>query len=225
MQMQSPWSQIQERDFERRVDAAIELERHGRRRMAWDVWEQLRADHPDRADWNGPLVASYLGYAMGWTADSADRRHGDVQDALGALVRALAILAGDLAKNGDDVTRWVLVARALEQRCILTAFADAWTAEAREALDAGRLDALPPIVGDRRLVRSTASAAEAALDVLATQETFGERTRAKLDASRRRVHAVLALLESAKRRTPQLALVGGGALERSEPRRPALAIA
>lgn len=223
--MQSASPPDEDRDFERRSDAAVDLERHGRRRMAWDVWEQLRADHPERGDWNGPLVASYLGYAMGWTADPVDPRNGNVQDALGALVRALAILAGDLARNGDDVTRWILVARALEQRCILTAFGDAWTGEARAALEAGRLEALPPVVGDRRLVRSTASAAEAALDVLAAGDAMGERARLKLDAGRGRVRAVVALLDAAKPRVPQLAVVSGGAVERTEPRRPQLAIA
>lgn len=200
-------------DVERRGSAATEHEVGGRYRLAWDIWEQLRADYPERTDWNAPLVASYLGYSLSWTADASDPRRGDVQDALGALVRALAILAGDLARNSDDVTRWILVARALEQRCLLTAFCDGWTAAARSAFEAGEMRKLPPIVGDRRLVRSTAIAADAALDLLAEREDLSETRRTRLRNVRSRIAAIVSMLDAPRPRETPFRVVDGGLAE------------
>lgn len=189
---------------------AVDEEKLGRPRMTWDIWEQLRADHPERSEWNGPLLASYLSYAMSWTADAPDRRRGDADDALAALVRALAILAGELGQDGDDLTRWILVARALEQRCILTAFRGGWTAASRDALDGERTHELPAIVGDRRLVRSTAGAARAALDMLATRDDLSATARATLAKAGRRVAAIVSVLDAARRSQPMLVVLRGG---------------
>lgn len=140
---------------------ALAHERAGRYREAWRQWEMLREAAPAHTEWNAPLAASYLRYALGWTVDGGE---GSLQEAEEALLRGVSILTIDLAEGVDDVARLLLIARACEQRCILRAFGESWTREAREALDEGRPQ---QISGETRQVIAAAVAATAALDLVA----------------------------------------------------------
>lgn len=139
---------------------ALAFERAGRFREAWGAWENLRAAHPSRSDWNAPLAASYLRFAFAWTSDGPE---GSLQEAEQALLRGVAILTIDVGGRRDDVTRLLLIARACEQRCMLRAYGEGWTIAARDALEAG---VAPPVVGDARHVAAAGSAAAAALDLV-----------------------------------------------------------
>lgn len=142
---------------------ALAHERAGRFREAWAEWERLRANDHGRADWNAPLAASYLRFALGWTADAPE---GSLAEAEAALVRGVAILTLDVADRPDDAARLMLIARACEQRCILRAYGETWTSHARDALELG--DA-PAVVGDLRQVHAAGVAATAALDLVALE--------------------------------------------------------
>lgn len=164
---------------------ALAHERAGRFREAWGEWETLRSSHPARADWNAPLAASYLRYALEWTADGGE---GSLAEAEAALLRGIAILTIDLAQGTDDVARLMLIARACEQRCILRAFGSGWTSEAREALEAGAPGA---VTGDARQVLAAGAAATAALDLVALSAPSLATLAAELAQSCLRLSAVL----------------------------------
>lgn len=140
---------------------ALAHERAGRFRLAWDEWETLRASGPGRSDWNAPLAASYLRYALGWTADGCE---GSLQEAEEALLRGVSILTIDLDEGAEDVARLLMIARACEQRCILRAFGMNWTTGARDALEAG---VAPDVTGEVRHVLAAGISAMAALDLVA----------------------------------------------------------
>jgi hypothetical protein len=216
---------------------ALSHERAGRFREAWTVWEQLREAHPSRSDWNAPLAASYLRFAFDWTSDGPE---GTLREAEEALVRGVSILTIDVAGHPDDVARLMLIARACEQRCVLRAFGEGWTREARDALDAGEA---PPMTGDPRQVRAAGAAAIAAFDLLAQRAPTLAPLSAELARSCLRLAATLevsggkaqanALLVRAEaalkgprepRMRPHLIAIEGGAGEgeRTPPRRPQL---
>ena len=83
-------------ELEPRVSATVEIadgarkalahERAGRFRDAWRQWEALREAAPGRTDWNAPLAASYLRYALAWTADGGE---GSLKEAEEALLRGI----------------------------------------------------------------------------------------------------------------------------------------
>lgn len=219
-----------------RARRALAHERAGRFREAWEAWEALRRAYPGRSDWNGPLAASYLRFAFGWTSEA----EGSLREAEEALVRGVAILTIDVAAEPDDVARLLLIARACEQRCILRAFGDGWTRAARAALDAG---VAPEVVGDPRQIAAAGAAATVALDLVAvnarslaplasdlahsclrlaaTLQAAGAHAEAK--GLLARAEAVLMGPEMRLRR-PTLVAIEGGAAEggQTAPRRPAL---
>lgn len=182
-------------ELEPRVSATVEIadgarkalghERAGRFRDAWRQWEALREAAPGRTDWNAPLAASYLRYALAWTADGGE---GSLKEAEEALLRGIAILTIDLAEGADDVARLMLIARACEQRCILRAFGQGWTNAARDALEAGRAER---ISGDARQVIAAGVAATAALDLVAISAPSLETLSAELARSCLRLSATL----------------------------------
>jgi hypothetical protein len=216
---------------------ALAHERAGRYRDAWSAWENLRAAHPARSDWNAPLAASYLRFAFGWTADGSE---GSLQEAEEALVRGVAILTLDVAAYPDDVARLMLIARACEQRCILRAFGANWTKAAREALESG--DA-PCVTGNARQVSAAGAAAAAAYDLVAiaapslatlaaelaqsclrlatTLEAVGADEQASELLTR--AEAVLRGPQPRERRAMLVTIEGGaGEADRTPPRRPDL---
>lgn len=164
---------------------ALAHERAGRYREAWRHWERLRVEDAERADWNAPLAASYLRYALAWTADGGE---GSLAEAEAALVRGMSILTIDLTGAVDDVTRLMMIARACEQRCILRAFGESWTAAARDALEAGEAG---EVVGDRRQVAAAGAAATAALDLVALSAPSLATLAAELAQSCLRLSATL----------------------------------
>ncbi|HEY0291282.1 MAG TPA: hypothetical protein VGC51_02935 [Hansschlegelia sp.] len=203
---------------------ALAHERAGRFREAWTAWEELRAAHPSRSDWNAPLAASYLRFAFGWTADGCE---GSLREAEEALVRGVAILTIDVAGSADDVARLLLIARACEQRCILRAFGEGWTRAARDALEAGEA---PPVTGDPRQVCAAGAAATVAFDLVALTapslaSLAGELAQSCLrlattldavgaeDEARELLMRVEAVLRGppAKRSRPKLVAIDGGA--------------
>lgn len=224
----------------RRARKALAHERAGRYRDAWRHWEALRMDEPGRADWNAPLAASYLRYALAWTSDGGE---GTLADAETALLRGVAILTIDLGDAVDDVARLLLIARACEQRCILRAFGENWTRAAREALEAGRPE---PITGDPRQVIAAGEAATAALDLVALAAPSLATLAAELARSCLRLAATLSAAgapqqaselemraeavlsgprpSAAARRAQLVAIEGGAAEARTPPRRPELRI-
>ncbi|HVI29712.1 hypothetical protein [Hansschlegelia sp.] len=218
---------------------ALAHERAGRYRDAWTAWEQLRSSHPDRSDWNAPLAASYLRFALEWTADAEE---GSLREAEEALVRGVAILTVDLSAQSDDVARLMLVARACEQRCILRAFGEGWTREVREALEAG---APVNATGDRRQVSAAGAAATVALDLVAISAPSLAPLAPELAQSCLRLAATLQAVGSQaqakelllraetvlrgpqqKPARPKLVAIEGDVQEsgRTPPRRPALSI-
>lgn len=217
--------------------AALAHERAGRYREAWNEWERLRGQNPGRIDWNAPLAASYLRYALAWTADGGE---GSLAEAEAALVRGMSILTIDLASGADDVARLMMIARACEQRCILRAFGEGWTSAAREALDAGEYG---PVVGDRRQIAAAGAAATAALDLVALSAPSLAPLAAELAQSCLRLSTTLqaagedeaaselemraeAVLRGPARQRqkprPALVAIKGGAEERTPPRCPEL---
>ncbi|MFD1703773.1 hypothetical protein ACFSCV_12250 [Methylopila henanensis] len=221
---------------------ALAHERAGRFRQAWAEWEALRSGDASRSDWNAPLAASYLRFAFAWTADGPE---GELAEAEAALVRGVAILTIDLSTQPDDVTRLLLVARACEQRCILRAYGESWTREAREALERG--DA-PPVTGDPRQIAAAGVAATAAFDLVAMEAPSLAllapdlarsclRLAATLEAAGARdaAHGLLLRAETVlkgpsrarqagKARPRLIAIDGGEPGERTPPRRPELRI-
>lgn len=164
---------------------ALAHERAGRYREAWGQWERLRGQNPGRVDWNAPLAASYLRYALAWTADGGE---GSLAEAEAALVRGMSILTIDLAGGVDDVARLMMIARACEQRCILRAFGEGWTSAARDALEAGETSA---VIGDLRQVAAAGAAATAALDLVALSAPSLAPLAAELAQSCLRLSATL----------------------------------
>lgn len=219
---------------------ALAHERAGRFREAWRQWELLREAAPARTEWNAPLAASYLRYALGWTVDGGE---GSLKEAEEALLRGVSILTIDLAEGVDDVSRLLLIARACEQRCILRAFGEGWTKAARDALEAGRADA---VTGDARQVIAAGVAATAALDLVALSAPSLTTVASELVSSCLRLSATLqaagaeeaaeelerraeVLLSGPKpapgrRRAALVAIEGGPAELRTPPRRPELRI-
>jgi len=219
---------------------ALAHERAGRYRDAWAVWEELRSSHPERSDWNAPHAASYLRFALDWTADAEE---GSLREAEEALVRGVAILTVDLAAQSDDVARLMLVARACEQRCILRAFGEGWTRSVRDALDAG---APVSATGDRRQVSAAGAAATVALDLVAISAPSLAPLAPELAQSCLRLAATLQAVGSQsqakelllraetvlrgpqqKPSRPKLVAIDGDLQEgddRTPPRRPALSI-
>lgn len=225
-------------DVVARARKALAHERAGRYREAWRHWEALRQDVPGRSEWNAPLAASYLRYALAWTMDGGE---GSLQDAEAALLRGISILTIDLAEAVDDVARLLLIARACEQRCILRAYGETWTIAARDALEAGRPE---KITGEARQVIAAGEAATAALDLVALSAPSLATLSAELARSCLRLAATLhaagapqqafalelraETVLSGPRPTPaarraQLVAIEGGAVEiRTPSRRPQL---
>jgi hypothetical protein len=204
------FSLAEREDLERRASIAAECVRLGSPEHAWGVWERLRADYPDCRDWDAPLAASYLGFALDWTSDLSNEPLETAQDALG---RGIVILAGDLSRDNNDVTRWVLVARALEQRCMLFAFGAGWTSVVRAAVEHGALEELPEPVGDSHLVRNAITAALASLDLLVRRPDLPESMFDLVERSRYRLAVTCSCLAAAAPRPPgrpQLVLLQGG---------------
>lgn len=199
---------------------ALAHERCGRFREAWAEWEELRSGDAGRADWNAPLAASYLRFAFGWTADGSE---GSLGEAEAALVRGVAILTIDLAAQPDDVARLLLIARACEQRCILRAYGETWTREARDALEIGEA---PGIVGDIRQIHAAGAAAISALDLVATEAPSLAPLAAELARICLRLAATLAAAGAAEAASGLLlraeTVLKGRKVRPAEPARPRL---